>query len=174
MRQSWKLLLSQCLLLFWMLWASSNALAANNTITMTLEGVSDGDTLYARTQNAPVTSYRIRLAMIDAPEKNQNDGTASKQALQNLVRASKTIEVEPHGFDRYGRMLAIVRSNGRTLNIEQVANGHAWVYSRYAKSPTYARYQKSLENALYNAQRQKLGLWKNANPTPPWDFRRGL
>ena len=48
--------------------------------------------------------------------------------------------------------------------------GYAWAYKQYLKRP-YASEYIDAEN---EARNKKLGLWKQANPQPPWEFRKSL
>ena len=47
-----------------------------------------------------------------------------------------------------------------------IASGHAWHYVQYAKhEDLYAELQQS-------AKDQKRGLWADAQPIAPWDWRK--
>ncbi len=65
-------------------------------------GVSDGDTLTLLDANR--TQHKIRLAGIDAPEKAQAFGQASKKSLSDLVYR-KQVTVYWDKTDRYQRTL---------------------------------------------------------------------
>jgi len=141
------------------------ALAGNATageITGTVIGVSDGDTLTVLTSR--LKEIKVRLAEIDAPEKRQAYGERSKQSLSALAYR-KRVRIDDLGQDRYGRTLGRVWVSGRDVNAEQVRRGMAWVYRKYADSPTLL----ALEN---EARRNRRGLWANARPVPPWKFRK--
>jgi hypothetical protein len=47
-----------------------------------------------------------------------------------------------------------------------VREGAAWVYRKYSKD-------RALLEAEENARRARRGLWGQANPTPPWEWRHG-
>jgi endonuclease YncB( thermonuclease family) len=51
------------------------------------------------------------------------------------------------------------------VNRQMVATGNAWHYAAYSKD-------QSLADLQSQAQAQKLGLWAQPNPTPPWEFRK--
>lgn len=141
--------------------------------TYYLEGVADGDTIYVRQMDNRV-SYRVRFAMVDAPEKNQSFGQEAKSALIQMLQGQKTVTITSFGHDRYGRIIGIVSdANGRNLNLEMVRSGYAWVYSRYAGKPAFASYLNAFENAQNSAQLNRTGLWRDSNPLEPWKFRRG-
>jgi endonuclease YncB( thermonuclease family) len=123
--------------------------------------VADGDTVTALRDGGEI---KIRLAEIDAPEKVQAYGAASTNALTELC-LNKLATLEERGKDRYGRTLARVNCEGIDANAEQVRRGMAWVYRKYAPkdSPLYAA-----EDAAKAAKR---GLWADAEPVPPWEWR---
>jgi len=124
--------------------------------------VQDGDTLTVRAANAVV---RVRLDGIDAPEMGQPYGRRSRESLAELC-AAKQAQVVEQGRDRYGRTVGRVWCGGVSANAEQVRRGMAWVFVRYAPrgSPLY-----SLE---HDARERRQGLWGDAQPTAPWDWRR--
>lgn len=126
--------------------------------------VIDGDTVQVLDDQN--TNIRIRLYGIDAPESKQAYGQKSKQALSGAI-VSKTVTIDNHGNDIYNRMLGTVWSEGYDINASMVASGYAWVY-RYKGIATVSDYVK-FENSAKEAGN---GLWKDAQPVPPWDWRR--
>jgi micrococcal nuclease len=148
------------------------ASAAPTTVRVHLEGISDGDTIYVRDTETR-TSYRVRLAMIDAPESKQEYGIESKAALQQLLRGAGMITLHVESTDRYGRLIAIVEDERkRNINLEMVNQGGAWVYTQYAKRGSFARLYSAFSNAERQARMRQIGLWRNPSPMEPWRFRR--
>lgn len=128
-------------------------------------GVTDGDTLVALDANN--TQAKLRLHGVDTPESSQAFGTKAKQFTSDLC-FGKTVQLDILDTDRYGRLVAVVTlADGKVLNQELVRAGMAWWYEQYAPNDATL---KSLQD---QAKAAKLGLWADANPTPPWDFRRG-
>lgn len=125
-------------------------------------GVSDGDTVTALTYDKQ--QMKVRLANIDAPEKNQPFGQRSKQSLSDLC-FKKQAEISPQTIDRYGRTVAVVTCNGSEANRHQVAMGFAWVYQKYNKDD-------SLPTLEQVARINRFGLWYEADPIPPWAWRK--
>lgn len=126
--------------------------------------VTDGDTIQVMHNGK---AEKIRLDGIDAPESHQAWGTQAKNALSSLV-FGKDVYVYDKGKERYGRTLGIViNPNNWDVNATLVKNGFAWHYKQYSKDPNLAKYE-------LQARAEKKGLWKDANPIPPWDFRRGI
>jgi len=125
--------------------------------------VSDGDTIVVL--DAGKVQHKIRLAGIDAPEKAQAYGDKAKDALAALV-AGKEVRVEVSGRDRYGREIGRVFVGAVDANLEQIKGGFAWHYAQFAPAA------KDLAEAQEKARAGKLGLWKDAAPVAPWDFRK--
>ncbi|WP_455041361.1 thermonuclease family protein [Leptotrichia buccalis] len=130
--------------------------------------VSDGDTLNVqKVENGKFVGeiVKIRMFGIDAPEKTQDYGIESKQALEKLVNG-KTLEIEEKNRDRYGRTVAVVYVNGKNVNEEMVKNGNAWWYQEYDKKDTKMQaYQE-------NAKKNKLGLFGKRGYVEPWNYRK--
>lgn len=122
--------------------------------------VADGNNLTVVINNEWI---RVRLAGIDAPEKNQPFGTRSRQSLSELC-FWKQVTVVPKGKDQYGRMFAKVRCGEIDAGEEQVKRGMAWVYDRYVKDP-------SLDPIQDEARTAERGLWADPYSTPPWEWR---
>jgi micrococcal nuclease len=74
----------------------------------------------------------------------------------------KKVTSQSHGEVSYGRTLKIDK---RKINREMVAEGWAWQYVQYDKS-------EELREAQKRAKKLKLGLWADAEPVAPWEFRR--
>lgn len=140
-------------------------------------GVIDGDTASMLRPNK--TQVRCRLAGIDAPEKNQAFGQASKKSLSDLIY-QKQVDISIVDVDKYGRQVCLISVDGLDVNREQIARGLAWVYrycSRNDKATETCRKQVDKRFPGYDAAERfaahnRLGLWLNPNPVPPWDFRK--
>ncbi|NJO61098.1 MAG: nuclease [Richelia sp. RM2_1_2] len=132
-------------------------------LTGKVVAVQDGDTITVLDNTN--TQHRVRLASIDAPEKSQPFGNKSKQSLSDLV-FGKQVTVTEDTRDRYGRTIGLVITGNVNANAEQVARGYAWVYTQYL-NPRDSNFVQ-LQNT---AKTNKLGLWADAAPTPPWTWR---
>lgn len=130
--------------------------------------VADGDTITL--QDAEKREYKLRLAYIDAPERAMPFGLDAKRNLALLVERQQ-IEARIDDVDSYGRGVARITKDGQDINYAQIAKGYAWHYSQYARKSQadseYTRYQ----SAQANARSKKSGLWRDAKPTPPWQWR---
>ena len=58
-------------------------------------------------------------------------------------------------------------------NLEQVQRGFAWHYKAYEREQS-ANDRKLYELAESDAKAAKRGLWRDADPLPPWDFRKAI
>lgn len=151
---------------------------AHADISGKVVAVTDGDTIKVLDANSKL--HKIRLTGIDAPEKGQAFGIASREHLASLV-AGKTVRVESSKTDRYGRVLGKVwvqppdcQDCGRTLdaNHAQVLSGMAWWYQYYANQQPVEERER-YKSAVTEARQRKLGLWSEPQPIPPWAWRRG-
>lgn len=109
----------------------------------------------------------VRLRGVDAPEKDQAYGMEAKESLKELI-GRKTVKLDIKDIDRYGRVVAYVFVNGVNVNLEQVKRGYAWAYTEYLDRP----YASEFYEAEKQARKQRFGLWKELNPTPPWEWRK--
>ena len=124
--------------------------------------VLDGDTVKLRSD---WHIYKIRLAGIDAPEKQQAYGVQSKIYLEHLI-ADKDVSIKVLYCDQYGRYVGKIYLNGKDINGEMIRSGYAWHYNHFDSNPVYAGF-------MLDAQRSNRGLWQEVYPTPPWIFRKG-
>jgi endonuclease YncB( thermonuclease family) len=129
--------------------------------------VADGDTLTVRceVQERQQTTV-VRLSQIDAPERRQPWGKRSRQLLGALC-FNKPAKLHAEARDRYGRMLGRVECAGTDANAAQVQAGMAWVFDRYVTD-------RSLYALQVEAREARRGLWADASPEPPWDWRRNI
>ena len=124
--------------------------------------VLDGDTvLVARASGKPI---KVRLAGIDAPEKAQEYGLASRDALLELVMR-KRVQITSKAVDDYGRLVAVISVDGLNVNQELVRLGMAWNFSRFHSNPDLARLQRE-------AQQARRGLWAGTSVIEPSQWRK--
>ncbi len=124
--------------------------------------VKDGDSLILAVDGRDV---EIRLHGVDAPEWKQPHGEAAKRALRKMV-LRRQVGVEAVTVDSYGRTVGTLFLEERNINLEMVRTGNAWWYRRYASA------DKALQRAEMQAKSERIGLWRGADPVPPWDWRQ--
>jgi endonuclease YncB( thermonuclease family) len=147
------------------------------TITGRVVGVADGDTVTVL--DSQKVQHKIRLSGIDAPEKAQPFGNRSKQNLSDLV-FQKEVSVDWQKRDRYGRIVGKVMVQPpdcptcpKTLDTgqAQLIVGLAWWYRKYASEQS-PQDRGRYESEETEARARRAGLWRDAEPVPPWDFRK--
>ncbi|MBC8287470.1 MAG: thermonuclease family protein [Nitrospinae bacterium] len=152
----------------------------------TLQGkvvkVADGDTITIVDDLGE--KHRIRLAGIDAPEKDQPCGDISTQGLNKLI-SGRIVTIEYEKRDRYKRIVGkvLVDPPGEVFcmaldcvkkidaGLEQIKAGLAWHYKKYQME------QSEVDRRLYSdaeleARTKQLGLWEDKEPMAPWGWRR--
>jgi endonuclease YncB( thermonuclease family) len=150
---------------------SVSSCATPRKVEGTVTRVTDGDTLILVTGEG--TKLKVRLYGIDAPEirhervPGQPFGREAKDALTELALGRK-VTLEIVDIDTHRRMVGIVRISGVDINQEMIGSGLAWAYRRYLSAP-YASVYIAAEK---EARSRRLGLWRQANPDPPWNFKR--
>jgi micrococcal nuclease len=150
------------------------------TIEGTVVKVSDGDTI--QVADGYGTKVKVRFYGIDCPEtekSNKRTGHVSKpgqpfgeeafQALKGKL-ARQRVRLDVMDIDRYGRTVSIVWLGNRNINLEMVQEGWAWAYKQYLDRPHASEYIQAEEQA----RGKRLGLWRDNNPQPPWEFRKSL
>ena len=73
--------------------------------------------------------------------------------------------------DKYKREVCVINVDGKDANLAQVTNGMAWWYRAYAKEQTAAQ-RASYEAAEDAARSARMGLWQDAVPVAPWEWRK--
>lgn len=124
--------------------------------------ISDGDTFNAYGNGE---SFRVRLAYIDCPEKDQPRGQAATDSLRSAIQ-DKPVSINIVDTDRYGRKVAEVFVEEANVNLQLVRTGKCYVYRKYAKG----RDEYFQAEAL--AENERLGVHQNPNAIKPWDWRR--
>lgn len=142
--------------------------------------VDDGDSFLA--QNAQGETQRVRISGIDAPERGQRFAAQARARLGSLL-VGRAVLLRAEKRDAYGRAVAQVWlpdascaqpaecARQQDVGLIQVREGWAWWYRSYAReqSPSDRRRYAAAEAS---AQSQGLGLWRDAQPVPPWVHRR--
>jgi endonuclease YncB( thermonuclease family) len=114
---------------------------------------------------------RVRIKGIDAPELNQPYGIRAREELKKLISGQKILLTEIT-TDHYDRVLARpmlintnLTENEKDIALILISKGAAW--SDHETSHIKQMYR----NAQQKAQSSKLGLWGNANPESPHNYR---
>jgi endonuclease YncB( thermonuclease family) len=142
--------------------------------------VDDGDSFLA--QDASGQTQRVRISGIDAPERRQPFSAQAKARLTTLL-VGRSVWLRSTKQDTYGRAVAQVWlidaacaqppdcPRRQDVGLTQVREGWAWWYRAYAREQS-AQDQRRYAAAEDSARAQRLGLWRDARPLPPWVYRR--
>lgn len=134
--------------------------------------VHDGDSFTFRGDDG--RRLRIRVAGIDAPELHQPFADQSRRQLGEMLRGQR-LRIDPVKQDVYDRTVAKVWVIDPELPpidaaLSLIEAGLAWHFVRYradqppADVPRYAQAERA-------ARGRRAGLWRDAEPEAPWDFR---
>jgi len=141
--------------------------------------VYDGDTLRVLCQGEEL---KLRLCGIDAPERAQPGGMASRDYLRSLLRSAEPsaqsrlpdnslVRVNPIESDRYDRTVAEVFLGETFINAEMVRKGYAWHYQRYSANCPNRSAMRPL-GAVAEGNIVKAAQETQLTGTPPWEFRK--
>ena len=126
--------------------------------------VVDGDSIEVRHQGKLMA---VRLYGIDSPEWEQPFSTKAKLYLEKMV-LGKYVEIEELYIDKFSRSVALMYYQGICVNQVLVEQGLAWVHIYYCHKKG-CEYWKELER---QARDEKIGLWQERRPIPPWVWKR--
>lgn len=126
-------------------------------------GIKDGDTFVVYMDGKEQV---IRLAHIDCPENKQPFGSKAKQFASDLCFGQYVSLSHNRTYDRNKRLIAeIILENGTNVNKEMIKNGLAWHFKKYSDDKVYDQLEQLARN-------EKVGIWSESNPIPPWDWRK--
>jgi endonuclease YncB( thermonuclease family) len=128
------------------------AIDAQHTLTVVIDGFN---------------RKQVRLYGIDIPDEGQPFGVAATRRLKRLTR--QPFRLETLRQDEQGRAVALLTTlEGRSINAMMVAQGYAWVRGNLCRKAFCSDWMAS----QINAKQQKIGLWSQPAPQPPWQWRK--
>jgi endonuclease YncB( thermonuclease family) len=155
--------LSSILALFLLILATGCAAPATPLATR----VIDGDTIEI---NIGGTMQRVRYIGIDTPELDDKRAEycalaqeATRYNRQLVEGKNVRLEKDVSEIDKYGRLLRYVYVDATFINAELVRQGLAWAK---AYEPD-TKYQDTLEKAESEARQDKIGIWREIQPSSP-------
>lgn len=144
---------------------SSKVKKIDKVITGKVIAIKDGDTIDILFDGKPFT---IRFAHVDCPEirKGQPFGKAAKTFTSDLCFGQIVTVLNEGKYDRYKRLIGIIiTEKNENVNKELIKAGFAWHFKQFSTDTSYA-------NLEITARQNKLGIWADENPTPPWNWRK--
>jgi endonuclease YncB( thermonuclease family) len=113
---------------------------------------------------------RIKLTGVDAPEKKQRFAQQAQRLSSDYLGADTVlIAVDAVGPDE--RVHGRVTIEGRDLGLTLLEAGLAWCDPADSERLP-AALRSAYSHACDQARTQRRGLWQDAHPLPPWEYRR--
>ena len=115
---------------------------------------------------------KIRLACIDAPERDQPFGKASRNHLKEIIK-DRPVKIDRINTDRFGRTIAILyisdRGKWQAVQSLQARAGTVWAFDRFKRNcPIW----QSIDREFKIAQSKKIGLFADRQAIEPWIWRQ--
>ena len=101
--------------------------------------IVDGDTLDVDLNG---TSRRVRLVLVDAPERDERFGPTATKQLSALCQPGTPAFVWPdtrQPKDEYGRTLALVFCGGRNVNEAMIRSRNVKLYRRFCSASAFGQ-----------------------------------
>ncbi len=156
-----------CLVLLSCLAACSTRAPDLSTFSGIATRVHDGDSIHVTPEGQG--RIVIRLAGIDAPERQQRYGSDARDHLASMI-LNQPVEVHCYKKDRYKRQLCIVFHDNTDINLAMVSAGLAWHYKKFQNEQTSTQ-RRQYSAAEQKARTEQRGLWHDTTPIAPWDYR---
>lgn len=113
---------------------------------------------------------RIKLAGVDAPERKQRFAADARQLASQWL-GTQPIDIVIDGTDKEARILGRVVVDGRDVGLTLIEAGLAWC-DPHDDATLPGDVRATYRQACDTARSQRRGLWQDANPTPPWEYRK--
>jgi micrococcal nuclease len=143
-----------------------------NLTTITVSRIVSGQTIEGKLASVD-TWQKFRLIGISAPDLQQKPwGIIAKQRLEKILKSAKKIAIAPKipKQDRYNRQLVYLWHDGKLINEQLIAEGHALV-DLNLRDP---QYRQRLIHAQEYARVMGYGIWNPKQPMrlTPEEFRQ--
>jgi len=122
--------------------------------------VKDGTNIFVKSGEK---TYEVKLYGIDCPAAEQDFSGQSKQYAEDMLKG-RDVWVDVKRLDHSRRYVSKVVVDGKDASVELARAGLAWYDSRVYSEPAVA-------GAQAEAQSMKIGIWSQARPVAPWDYR---
>ena len=147
------------------IWALLTATASAATLSGKVVEVSDGDTITITNLNRLV---KVRILGVDAPDAQQPFADVAKQHLSDLI-LTRFVSVEYSGLVQHNYLLGKVFYRDNDIGAQMLRDGVAWFDKTTGRlSDVDRQIYSQCEQA---ARAEHRGLWQDANPIAPWDFK---
>ncbi len=137
--------------------------AGAETLLGNVIAVQAGDMLTIQCNGAP---KEIRLYGVDCPEPGQAFADKAKEYISQKA-LNKEVSVEVKAVDTAGKTVGVAVCEYVNLNQSLLEAGLAWWDNQ--NTPRDTAYKALNAKAIVG----KVGLWTDAAPLAPWDYRQG-
>lgn len=107
--------------------------------------------------------YQVRLAFVFTPQPGQAFSKQAKKFTEDWL-VTKRVHIKAYGQTKGGVLIGEVSYQEKNLGRELVKQGLGWEYTPVSEDPELAKLQSQ-------AKKQKMGLWSEDSPTPPWKYK---
>jgi endonuclease YncB( thermonuclease family) len=128
----------------------------------------DGDTITLSTDDRGI--FNVRLSGADTPETGQAYWRVARDRLHQLI-ADKPFTVRCYKQDWRKREVCHASVDGTDPALLLVKEGLAWYAFMFSEELTPAM-RSAYEEAESQARQQRIGLWRETEPMPPWECRK--
>lgn len=132
---------------------------SGDAISVRIFQVVDGDSFLVRHKNRTLL---LALNDVDAPELDQDFGKEAWLTLRRYVEG-RTVQVWVKGREQEEILVDVSAGGGTNPAVRLLREGLAWAHPK-----SCAEY-RDLQKA---ARTEEVGVWSEAAPEAPWDFRR--
>ena len=122
--------------------------------------IQDGDSITVMRDGEEIV---IRLFGVDCPERGTKFDSQSRRFTAKMLRR-RQVKVIPKERDQFGRVVARVLVGKTDISLELLRAGLAWHFTRFSRDSELAKAQEM-------AQDNRVGIWSQSDPVPPWEFR---
>ena len=150
--------------LFFMLVLGLTCQQARADVKALVTSVSDGDTLIV--QDASGSQYTVNLYGVDAPERGQLFSDTARRFTASLALREKIILPIQPPAEKEPVICDVILPDGGNLGERLIQEGWAWWDCDGCPD------RPALGELQAIAKDRRKGVWRQENPTPPWEYRQ--
>lgn len=128
--------------------------------------VSDGEDIAVLSQGHLV---KVKLIAVAAPDKNQSYGAIARQHLADLI-LNKFVVVRYSSL-REGFIVGQVLLEKMDVGAQMLRDGVGW-YNKTDETNLNEVDRQIYQGSESAARNERRGLWQDASPVSPWDYRK--
>lgn len=129
--------------------------------------VIDGRTINLKSLSHTI---KVRLLAVAPPEKNQPYAEVARKHLSDLI-LQKFVVVRYTGIGEQGYLVGRVLLEQGDVNAQMLRDGVAWYFEPDGNDLVESDRQL-YQNCEKAARSERRGLWQDASPIAPWDFKK--